>query len=92
MNGPPLADLGEGLERRPPQRSEALRAEKEPSPTLGGLPSRRLLSSYQPNPGGTVDSPSSFSPQQAASPFALTPQVWLPPALTALKLPAGGVD
>ena len=30
-------------------------------------------------------------PQQATVPFVLTPQVWRPPALTAVKVPAGGV-
>ncbi len=32
-----------------------------------------------------------LSPQQAAVPFALIPQVWVSPALTAVKVPAGGV-
>ena len=32
-----------------------------------------------------------LSPQQATVPFVRTPQVWSAPALTAVKVPAGGV-
>ena len=41
-------------------------------------------------PGGGVDWPSAFQPQQASVPFVRRPQLWWPPALTAVKLPAGG--
>jgi hypothetical protein len=33
-----------------------------------------------------------LAPQQATLPLARTPQVWEPPALSALKAPTGGVD
>ena len=42
-------------------------------------------------PGGGVDSPSSFLPQQATVASVRTAQVWSPPASTALNVPPAGV-
>src|SRR5437588_13056799 len=40
---------------------------------------------------GGVACPAVLSPQQATVPSLFTAQVWLAPALTAVKVPAGGV-
>jgi hypothetical protein len=40
---------------------------------------------------GGVAWPYLFQPQQAMLPSVLTPQAWYSPALTEVKLPAGGV-
>jgi hypothetical protein len=43
-------------------------------------------------PDGGLDWPYASLPQQAAVPSVLMPHVWLPPALIAVKVPAGFVD